>query len=402
MTWHVLDARSVWIKEFAWALSQHVPVCAWTPQMSWTGVLGGRETMERQADPPLPLRRFPLQRGYASFPVSAFVRLGTTLTKRLERETREPKLSPLICTTPYYAPVAERWSGPVVYYQTDLTVGYAGVNPAQVRDLDGRLCRRADLVCPNSERIAEYMRERGCAPDKIVVVPNATREANVLSGPTASPAPLPADVADLPRPIAGVIGNLAANMDWQYLLGLVRQARGFTWIFVGPTDMPVPDRAQNRARTELLHYGGRVRFIGNRPYGELQSYARAFDIAVLPYRKQEPTYSGSSTRFYEHLAACRPMLATRSFAELLQKEPLLYLSDVPEEAAMYLARMKSRHFSDGQETARWEASRTGTWTERATTLRGALLERWPSLAAQTVTAVAASDPNFALSSGLRR
>ena len=35
----------------------------------------------------------------------------------------------------------------------------------------------------------------------------------------------------------------------------------------------------------------------------LAAYARAFDVAVLPYRRVEPTYSGSSTRFYEHLAA---------------------------------------------------------------------------------------------------
>ncbi len=179
-TWHVLDARSIWIKEFSAALAQRVPVCAWTPRITWTGLFSGRESVEKLNDPPVNLRTFPLQRGYARFPLSAAVRLGTTLTRRIERQTEDSAKSPLICTTPYYASVAERWKGPVVYYQTDLTVGYDGVDPAQVRTLDERLCRRAEMVCPNSDRIAGYFADRGCPPEKLTIVPNATRESNVL------------------------------------------------------------------------------------------------------------------------------------------------------------------------------------------------------------------------------
>jgi len=375
-TWHVLDARSIWIKEFSAALAQSAPVCAWTPRITWTGLFSGKETAEMLNDPQLAMRTFPLQRGYARFPLSAAVRLGTTLTRRIERQTEERANSPLICTTPYYAPVAERWKGPVVYYQTDLTVGYDGVNPAQVRALDERLCRRAELVCPNSDRIAGYFSERGCPPEKLTVVPNATRESNVLPKLDRTAGPLPPDSQDLPRPIAGVIGNLAANMDWIYLLALVERTPEFSWLFVGPTSMPVGQQDQSAARDTLLARGGRIRFLGSRPYAALQSYARAFDVAILPYRKHEPTYSGSSTRFYEHLAACRPMLATRGFAELLRKEPLLHLADTPEESAHYLVRLRENNFADGHEQARWEASRQGTWESRADALMAALYERW--------------------------
>ena len=73
--------------------------------------------------------------------------------------------------------------------------------------------------------------------------------------------PLPPVLEGLSRPVAGIIGNLAANLDWE------------------------------------------------------------FDVAILPYRFGEPNYSGSATRFYEHLAACRPMLATPNVAELQTKQP---------------------------------------------------------------------------------
>ncbi len=184
---------------------------------------------------------------------------------------------------------------------------------------------------PNSQRIADYfVRDAGCDPAKITVIPQATRAANLYAKPPIGPEPLPADVADLVRPVAGVIGNLAANMDWVFLEQTILRTPELTWLLVGPSTMPVALPQQRAARERLLAAakisGARIRFAGARTYGELQRYARSLDVAVLPYHKHEPTYSGSSTRFYEHLAACRPMIATEGFAELLSKEPLLRLT----------------------------------------------------------------------------
>jgi glycosyltransferase involved in cell wall biosynthesis len=118
-----------------------------------------------------------------------------------------------------------------------------------------------------------------------------------------------------------------------------------------------------------------VRFLGPKPYHELASYARSFDAAVLPYLKREPTYSGSSTRFYEHLAACRPMFATRGFAELLNKEPLVRLVDDAQELARLLEGLRRSSFVDGLERDRWAASRGQTWEARASRLRAELTRR---------------------------
>lgn len=379
MTWHVLDAASIWIKEFCAALGKTQSVCAWAPKMSVTGVLQSWDRVQVFKDPSLEVRLFPLQRGYARFPISAVVRLGSMMTNRLANHTPGDILqSPLVCTTPYYAPVAERWEGPVVYYQTDLTVEYHNVDQALIRSLDRRLCRVADLVCPNSNRIASYMRSVGCGPEKICVLPNATREFNLAASPLFEPASLPENASGLKRPIAGVIGNLAANMDWVFLRDLVARTPEFSWLFVGPTTMEVPDAEHHKARKRLIQHGGRVRFVGSQPYGALQEYARGIDVAILPYRKQEPTYSGSSTRFYEHLSACRPMLATCGFEELLHKEPLLTLCDEPEQAARFLADLKRNHFRDGQERARWRASFSGTWEVRAASMVFALSDRLKS------------------------
>ncbi len=377
VAWHVLDAGSIWVKEFASALTRFVPTVNWAPTMRSSGVFESWEREEELLDPPLRLRHFPLQRGYSRFPFSLLQDLGRKQTKRMSRQGADIRKSPLICTTPFYAPVAENWRGPIIYYQTDLTCAYAGINPNQVRSLDTRMCKVAAVICPNSRRIAQYMvAEARCDPAKIAIVPNATREENVLPAAPLGPGSLPEDLRDLPRPIVGVLGNLAGNLDWKLLLGAVEETRDFSWAFIGPYSMEIPDPEQREARKLLLATKGRVHFSGPKPYGLLQDYARAFDVAVLPYRRAEPTYSGSSTRFYEHLAACRPILATRGFEELLRKEPLLCLVDGPSEITARLEELRSLGFQDGWEHARWLASRKGTWTMRAATLIGAIQRRW--------------------------
>lgn len=241
--------------------------------------------------------------------------------------------------------------------------------------MEERMCQAATLVCPNSERIARYLLDTArCAPNKITVIPNATRSSNIFRELPGGPGPLPPDIADLPRPLAGVIGNLAANMDWELLQTVIDATKEFTWVFVGPMDMPIRgDPWQRRIRQELLQRGGRVRFIGGKPYSALCDYARALDVAVLPYRKQEPTYSGSATRFYEHLAACRPMVSSVGVAELLDKEPLLQLASTSEEMICRLEALRTAGFQDGNELLRWKTSLDETWDARAATMKRRLV-----------------------------
>lgn len=325
------------------------------------------------SDPELLVRYFPLQRGFAKFPFRVIAREAERISRRILKRTERPADSVLICTSPHYAPVAERWPGRVVYYVTDLFVAY-GDNPAFVTALDRRLCQAAHLVCPNSERVAEYLlQQAGCDAEKVSIIPNATRKANVLITPSSRPTfEAPGDVCDLSKPAAGVIGNLAGNTDWLMLEEVIARTPWLSWIFVGPTETEISDSRQSEARHRLQYWEGPVRFVGVKPYSQLRDYARMVDVAVLPYFKSEPTYSGSATRFYEHLAACKPILATRGFAELLRKEPLLRLVDSADEMTRALEELRATNFCDGRETLRWAASQTETWEDRASIMRDAL------------------------------
>ena len=192
MTWHVLDiGGGVLNKEFTSALAACVPTIGWLPVMNWSAKPHDWEREQSLGDPPFRARLFPLQRGYSYFPLSWLYDYAQPQLQRMLRQSNEPEDSPLICTTPFWAPVAERWRGPVVYYQTDLTFAYASLEPARIRSLDRRLCKVAAAVCPNSFRLAQYMvDEARCDPSKIDIIPNATRADNILSHPTDRPGPL--------------------------------------------------------------------------------------------------------------------------------------------------------------------------------------------------------------------
>ncbi len=356
MLWHVLDVRETCIREFAAALARKCDVVAWMPTIGLVGRFERWEHDDTLGDPVLNVVRFPMQRG-------RLFGEHRRMHARLLRRSPEPSRAALVCTLPHYAPVAEAWPGPVIYYVTDLFPAFDGWAPARILPLEQRLCAAAALVCPNSERIADHLvRDAGCAPGKIAIIPNATRAASILTAPPDGPAPLPAAIADLPRPVAGIIGNLGSNTDWPLVRTAVDATPWLSWAFVGPHTTPSAFPATSR----------RVRFPGAVPYGALRDYARAFDVAVLPYRHREPTYSGSSTRFYEHLAATRPILATTGCAELLSKTSFLDLIAAPAELVRALSTLRDTGFRDGRERQRWYASTEATWDRRAASMRAAL------------------------------
>ena len=378
---HLLQVSDVLDLELASALAESVPVIGWEPQRSFfpARTAPGSEAEHLYApDSTLRLRSLPLLRGFARPPLSWFARTGPSVLERLLRQTPDPTRSPLICTVPYFASVAERWPGPVIYWLTDLIAEYSSADRKQVERLDRRLCRVATMACPNSQRLADYLIDQAnCDPARIHIVPNATRASNILAEAPRAPSARPEVIASISGPIAGVIGNLAGNMDWLMLEGLVDQTPYLSWVFVGPTTMHIADGAARQAREAVMAHP-RTHFVPRQPYGALASFARSFDVAVLPYRRCEPTYSGSSTRFYEHLAACRPMVATPGLEELTRKVPLLTLVETADQAASALRKLYEQNFDDGLMHARWEASRQGTWQTRAQSLREALAEHLPA------------------------
>lgn len=272
----------------------------------------------------------------------------------------------VIFTSPHYASVAHAFRDcTTAYYVTDNFRACFPHEPA-IADLEAKLAASVDHVFPNSERIRSFfVNEEMVEKSRVTVIPNGVRSENIPPAPLDTPAEPPAEMPPIQRPWALVMGNLAANTDWTLLEGVIGKTPWLRWVLVGPTDMPCASIEHERIRRQILQSEQNVHYLGWQPPGRLKDFARACDVAVLPYMKREPTYSGSSTRSYEHFAACRPILASEGFAELLEREPLVSICRSTGEVVSALETLKQNGFSDGHEAERWQLAKSSTWSHRA-------------------------------------
>ncbi len=358
----VFDVRSIWVTEFARALATKIPAIGLSPTIDPLGLLY-RAARPVDGDDALKVFACRLQRGWWR---SALL---SERRKLVEFVHSHAKLAPTTCvifTSPHYASVAEAFRQcTTAYYVTD---NFRACFPDEraIATLETMLAARVNHVFPNSERIRRFfVDEAKVEDDRVTVIPNGVRSENILPAPLYAPTDPPAEMPTMPRPWALVMGNLAANTDWRLLEAVIGEMPWLHWVFVGPTEMPCASDDHERIRSRLMKTEARARFLGRQPPGALRDYARACDVAVLPYMKREPTYSGSSTRSYEHFAACRPILATDGFAELLDREPLVSICCSPEEMISALENLKQSGFLDGHEAERWQLAKESTWHHRA-------------------------------------
>ncbi len=130
------------------------------------------------------------------------------------------------------------------------------------------------------------------------------------------------ELAGLPRPILGFHGLIADWVDLALLADLARLRPNWSIVLVGRPDTDVTS-IQGIANVHLL---------GHRPYEKLPNYLRGFDVALLPFVKNELTISANPLKLREYLAAGLPVVAT-PIPEVERLAPPVRLASAAEEYA---------------------------------------------------------------------
>ncbi len=111
---------------------------------------------------------------------------------------------------------------------------------------------------------------------------------------------LPENVARLPRPILGYFGVVDERIDYD-LLGELADATPGSVVMVGPWTKVDPQTFPQRPN---LHW------LGGRPYAELPTYAKSFDVCLMPFAINEATDFINPTKALEYMATGRPIVST--------------------------------------------------------------------------------------------
>src|SRR4051794_1186902 len=183
----------------------------------------------------------------------------------------------------------------VVYDCMDELSAFAGA-PASLRARERELLTRADVVFTGGQSL--YEAKRGAHPN-VHAFPSSVDVNHFAAARRRHDDP--PDQQAIPRPRIGFFGVVDERMDMALLSGVAERRPDWHLVLLGPVVKIDPAVLPERAN---------VHHLGPKPYAELPQYIASWDVAMLPFARNEATRFISPTKTPEYLAAGRPVVST--------------------------------------------------------------------------------------------
>ncbi|HEY0444672.1 MAG TPA: glycosyltransferase family 1 protein [Candidatus Limnocylindrales bacterium] len=238
----------------------------------------------------------------------------------------------------YYTPLALAWTDhldaeSVVYDCMDELSAFRNAAP-ELRRLEPELLRRADVVFTGGHRL--YEAKRNAHPD-VHAFPSAVDVAHFRRARTSSVEP--EDQEGLPHPRIGYFGVIDERMDIDLLRGVATRRPDWSIVLVGPIVKIAREDVPDLPNIHLL---------GPKPYAELPTYLAGWDVAIMPFAKNEATAFISPTKTPEYLAGGRPVVST-SIADVVQPYGEMGLARIADDPDAFVAAIEDSLADDSAE-----------------------------------------------------
>ncbi len=137
----------------------------------------------------------------------------------------------------------------------------------------------------------------------------------------------PEDQRGLPRPRLGFFGVIDERMDVELLAGVAAARPDWQLVILGPV---VKIEESELPRAANIHY------LGGKSYQELPDYIAGWDVALLPFARNEATEFISPTKTPEYLAAGKPVVST-AIRDVVRPYQALGLARIADSVADFVA-----------------------------------------------------------------
>jgi glycosyltransferase involved in cell wall biosynthesis len=222
--------------------------------------------------------------------------------------------------TPMALPLAEQLPAPLarVYDCMDELSAFKNAPPALLT-LEAKLFQKADLVLTGGHALFEAKRH---LHHNIHAFPSSVDCQHFAQART--PQADPADQAAIPHPRLGFFGVIDERMDLGLLEGVARLRPAWHFVMLGPV---VKIDESELPRLDNIHY------LGGKAYAELPRYIAGWDVALMPFAKNESTRFISPTKTPEYLAAGKPVVSTsiRDVVRPYSVQGLAHIADTPQD-----------------------------------------------------------------------
>jgi glycosyltransferase involved in cell wall biosynthesis len=223
----------------------------------------------------------------------------------------------------YYTPMAipfTRHLRPLatVYDCMDELSAFRGA-PAGLRENERELLSRADLVFTGGLSLYEAKRSHHA---NVHAFPSSIDVEHFSSA--RQPQRDPDDQAAIPHPRLGFAGVIDERMDLELIAATARARPGWHLVMLGPVVKIDP---ADLPALPNIHY------LGPKKYEELPAYMAGWDVALLPFARNESTRYISPTKTPEYLAAGKPVVSTsiRDVVRTYGDGGLIQVADTAEE-----------------------------------------------------------------------
>ena len=198
--------------------------------------------------------------------------------------------------TPLALPLADGLDPRVLIYdKMDDLASFKGASP-ELRNREDALLARADVVFTGGPSLYRSTKNRHgnchCFSSSV----DAAHFAQAAHAMTE-----PADQAWLPHPRLGYFGVIDERFDVALLAEVAAARPDWQFVMVGPVAKIDPADLPHAAN---IHYAGQQR------YQDLPAYLSGWDVALLPFARNEATKSISPTKTLEYMAAGKPIVST--------------------------------------------------------------------------------------------
>ena len=180
----------------------------------------------------------------------------------------------------------------VIYYCVDEYTAFTGTSKG-LREIEEDLFRRSDVVIVSAEKLYESKKQYN---ENTFIIRHGTDWKHFRKA-LDSETKIPDEIANLPEPVIGFHGLLADWIDYRLIKSIAEHFSHGSVVLVGKIAVGAEKKA------EMLKAVPNVHFLGRRPYNDLPSFCKGFDVAINPFEINELTLAANPLKVREYLAA---------------------------------------------------------------------------------------------------
>ncbi len=223
----------------------------------------------------------------------------------------------------YYTPMAMAFTRQlqphaVVYDCMDELSAFKNA-PRALKECEAELFRRADLVFTGGQSLYEAKRSQH---PRVYAFPSSIDTAHFKEARDI--AHDPADQREIPHPRMGYCGVIDERLDLELIDGAAEARPDWQFVMIGPVVKIDPATLPRRPN---IHY------LGGKNYKELPAYLSGWDVALMPFARNESTRFISPTKTPEYLAAGKPVVSTsiRDVVRPYGQQQMVHIADTVTE-----------------------------------------------------------------------